>query len=437
MHPLSTLRRRNPHRIPRAIAVLVSAVAVLFASAQTVEAAPLADPGYRADAADPAVTTLAADLGISILEAQRRIGWQEPASQMADALDAALGERFGGLWIDENAGGRVKVGVVGAAKGEPVIRRILAQWRLTAVTDLVPVSTSYAQLERDSAWLGAQLAAPDAPAGSELSSAMLVDKNKVELRLPAAKALSAGQRTVVAAARARLGERLTTASWSGAVRQTRCAWIGSTDCDAPLRGGVSLYLGPGAGPLQCSTAFNARSRSDGAWYIMTAGHCGGRGTPFSAYQPSTAGYHDIGAVHNAVNAGNDDYSIVRINKPGATGWNVRPWVWVHASSDTTENQSYVIKGTGGNPVGTRVCMSGAKTGTDCGRVVALNIGGAGGYAQAQYCTTFGDSGGAVYSSNLARGINVGLLTSEPLCTAAIYQGITEAANALGVNVATG
>jgi hypothetical protein len=70
-------------------------------------------PPYLADAADPAVTTLASDLGISIREAQRRMGWQEPAIELASELERALGDRYGDLWFDPADGGRVKVGIVG------------------------------------------------------------------------------------------------------------------------------------------------------------------------------------------------------------------------------------------------------------------------------------------------------------------------------------
>jgi hypothetical protein len=53
-------------------------------------------PPYLAGATDPAVTTLASDLGISIREAQRRIGWQEPAMQLGEELRQALGAATAG-----------------------------------------------------------------------------------------------------------------------------------------------------------------------------------------------------------------------------------------------------------------------------------------------------------------------------------------------------
>jgi hypothetical protein len=43
------------------------------------------------------VTTLAGDRPISLQEAQRRIGWQEPVMQLGGDLRRALSARFGGL----------------------------------------------------------------------------------------------------------------------------------------------------------------------------------------------------------------------------------------------------------------------------------------------------------------------------------------------------
>jgi hypothetical protein len=101
--------------------LLVTLLALLLAGLFASQAPPAGAAGassslppYLADATDPAVTTLARDRHISIQEAQRRIGWQEPAMQLGEELGQALGDRYGGLWFDEAGGGRVKVGLVGA-----------------------------------------------------------------------------------------------------------------------------------------------------------------------------------------------------------------------------------------------------------------------------------------------------------------------------------
>jgi hypothetical protein len=101
-------------------------------------------------------------LGISSREAQRRLGWQEPAMALAGELERALGERSGDLWFDPADGGRVKVGIVG---GDTTL---IARRKLTAVTDLVPVRHSYAELQRAAAWLTAETARVNPPARNGL-----------------------------------------------------------------------------------------------------------------------------------------------------------------------------------------------------------------------------------------------------------------------------
>lgn len=105
---------------------------------------------------DPAVTSLAADYHLSIQEAQRRIGWQEPANQLGEELTVALGERFGGLWIDPDDGGRVKVGVVApvTAAVAAEVDGLAAKRQLGGIVDLVPVRYGYAWLEAANAWIG-------------------------------------------------------------------------------------------------------------------------------------------------------------------------------------------------------------------------------------------------------------------------------------------
>jgi hypothetical protein len=422
--------RRRGYALVAVGLLLAGMLASQAAALGTTQAAAGGLPPYLADATDPAVTTLAADLGISIREAQRRIGWQEPAIQLGEELRRALGDRFGGLWFDEAGGGRVKVGVVAghAADAGALIER----HRLTAVTDLVPVRHSYDDLEAASAWLGTAAATANRGTAAGLGSAMLVDRNLVELRLPSGRSLNAAQRRVVDQARVRLGTTLALGRWGGRVARQACEWNDlHFHCDPPLRGGVTLRRLVQGDP-RCSTAFLARSRVDGRRFMMTAGHCGGRGTVWHVYQPRTNVWHRLGAMHNQSTAGNDDYGIIGIDN--VPGWNPRPYVYVHASPDTTLDPDYHINDDSTSPVGTRVCLSGARSGTDCGRVEAVNVGGAGGFAQVDYCSTGGDSGGSVYSDHRARGIHFGHVRGSPPCNNRLFQGVQEAENDLRVDV---
>jgi streptogrisin C len=401
-------------------------------------------PPYLADATDPAVTTLASDRHISIQEAQRRIGWQEPAMQLGEELQRELGDRFGGLWFDEAGGGRVKIGLVGGDPGGAAA--LIARRRLTAVTDLVAVQHSHADLERAHAWLSEAIIKANSPAAkgqiSGLASALLIDKNQVQLQLPRGQALNAAQQATVAAAKQRLGARLALSSWSGQARTESCNWdtvLPTWNCDPPLRGGVGMDYLSSARDAICTAGFNVRSTSDSKWYVMTAGHCGSKGTTWWGRPTSGVGGDFgvyIGAMHNSVYpgpSGYDDYGIVA-NETQLYYWNPGPYVYVHLSPDTTQNSLYPIKAVGGSTKDLRVCISGAVSGSDCGPVTATGWPVAGGYAVANYCSTGGDSGGPIFSGGVARGIHHGSKTGASACRDRLYQGVTEAAQQLRVYV---
>ena len=101
--------------------------------------------------------------------------------QLGEELQRALGDRYGGLWFDEAGGGRVKVGLVGADSSGAAA--LIARRQLTAVTDLVAVQHSYADLEQAHAWLSRAIIKANPPRPrvqfSGLASALLVDKNQV------------------------------------------------------------------------------------------------------------------------------------------------------------------------------------------------------------------------------------------------------------------
>src|SRR5215208_268211 len=322
-------------RRPLLVALIGLLMAGLLASqAQPAAGAAAADRSpYLANATDPAVTTLARDLGISIREAQQRMGWQEPAIQLAEELERALGDRFGDLWFDPSTG-RVKVGIVGGDTAGLAVR-LIARRKLTAVTDLVPVRHSYAELKQAAAWLNAEVTRVNPPARNGLVKGLSVwrlpDRNMVELDLPRGQRLTTAQQATVAAARQRLGSRLILGTWAGQTRDLSCAWGGGEfDCDPPLRGGVMMYLRNSQGGYdpECTVGFNAKSTVDGKWYVLTAGHCGyGPGTTFYVYQRRTGQFHVLGHMHrciwggrpSCVYAADDDEGIITIdNVPAGT-----------------------------------------------------------------------------------------------------------------------
>jgi streptogrisin C len=402
-------------------------------------------PPYLADAADPAVTTMARKLGIPVRDAQRRIGWQEPALELAEELKQAMGDRYGDLWFDAAGGGRVKVGIVG--HDTTLAAALIARRKLTAVTDLVPVRHSHAELMAAKAWLATAIVRANPPVtGGRLEglrTELLPDKNVIKLSLPRGRALNAAQRAVVTEARRRLGGMLTVGAWAGRTRNFACLWTaGEFDCDPPLRGGVMMYSKDGnAMTPYCTVGFNARSLVDGKWYVMTAGHCGGVGRTFYLWQPRTRLYHVLGHMYNRVYSGptgHDDFGIITVDN--VPGWNPQPWVYVHLTDETTYNPTYNITGTGGNAKGMWICATGGVSGTDCNFVESVGIE-PGGLAQVDLCMLPGDSGAPLFIGGKARGLLKGANGADnpgedpPPCVDRLYQGITEAAQRLRVSVA--
>jgi streptogrisin C len=425
---------RRPLLLVALVGLLLVVTLASQADAGVTQAGAADPPPYLADASHPAVTTLASDRGISIEEAQRRIGWQEPAMELARELERALGDRYGDLWFDVAHGGRVKVGIVGG--DTTTAARLIARRKLTAATDLVPVRHSYPELVRAATWLTAEIARANPPAGKGTVKGLTVwrlpDRNLVELSLPQGQRLTAAQQATVAEARRRLGDMLTLGSWSGQIRDLNCAWRTSPsrfDCDPPLRGGVMLYVRSGAYYVpECTVGFNARSTIDGKWYVMTAGHCGEKGRNFYVRQPRTGQYHVLGHMHNRRLAGDDDFGIITIDN--VAGWDPQPWVYRHPSADTDYDPRYPITGTAGSTYGLEVCVSGAVSGSDCGYVERVGDP-VGGLAQVDLCATNGDSGAPIYSYNRARGLLKGANPTEtgqspPACQDRLYQGLTEA-----------
>jgi hypothetical protein len=391
---------------------------------------------------DPAIASLASDLGLSIAEAEKRNDWQQRALQLDAALRQSMADSFAGVWIDEDHGGRVQIGVAGQAPLPAQARQDIATLGLQDVADVVRVTFSWNDLLVMSPLLSQQLKAANRGSDVQLIPFFEPQYNRVALYVPQA-GMTAAQQDVVAQARARFSDRVRLVDYPGRINHTRCALIGTYDCDAPLRGGVSMYINTST--FQCSTGFNVRSNSDGKWYVMTAAHCGGVGTEFWAYQPDKAVFSKIGAMHSRGDPSLfNDYGIVTINNPAAlpAGWSPRPWVYVKASTGrggvagTTTDYDYTISGTGGSGVGNRVCAITARTGTSCGRILATGFPDPGDYAVADYCVLGGDSGGGMVNAHLALGINVGYIGSNN-CGQSVYVGITEAQQSLHVHVATG
>ena len=410
-----------------------------------------------------------ADQKITLAEAQRRLNWQRQAPALAAELQDRLGKTFGGVWIDP-ATGRVKVGIVGSENSlRGRVGGAISQLGLAGAADVVKVRHPISQLEAADSWLGNRLAQASAGAAGPLGSVLRTDLNAVELQLPSDAALTAAERGLVGEARSRYGDALrlvsdsrlavressrahaTVSDFSRALRlvsDSSPAQAQATDCkfnsqhisicNPPLRAGIGIYYAPQGGHL-CTGGFVARSRTDGKYYLFTAGHClaGGKtGSWITLFADGST--HVIGSAHNFIWDTRGDMGILTVDNP--TGWQPRHAVYVTASPNTTQDTTYNISADSLSVMGQRICMSGAKTGTSCGTVIGLGETQAYGgvtvtyLGEANYCSQDGDSGAPVFASHTAYGLEVaGFGVPLAVCDS-FYQGIRASENAMNVNV---
>lgn len=236
-------------------------VSAMNGSARADNPEPSAPP-YSADAADPSVVSLASDRKISIAEAQQRIGWQDPARRLSDQLALDLGSRFGGVWIDNADGDRIKIGIAAdrtAADVTTSVNAALDQWKLTTVSDTVAVAFGIDELQAINAELGSAALEANNGAEVDLATNLRVAENRVGLLVPSVGKLTTQQQAVVDLAKQKYPAQVRILSWSGKIiEQSATAGpapanaaltdpecfppgpVGSA-CFPPIRGGLALF----------------------------------------------------------------------------------------------------------------------------------------------------------------------------------------------------
>jgi hypothetical protein len=433
--------------------------------------------GDESKPADVEIESFARDAAISPAEAAERLSWQAAVPDLGMLAAHRIGTAFGGVWVDPADGDRVKVGLVtsgpatgGLAAGAPgwaalqkelnladgdspvgsdlasLLKRpaaspldtaaqirqaaadAVAEMGLSAATDLVEVSRSWAELESANDWLVLEI--EKLGAESRLITGIRTDLNAIELELPRGVAPSGPILALIKAGRERLQDGLLVSDYEGSVEPGACRYPW---CDPPLRGGIRILNGG----FHCTGGFVARSKVNSAMYQFTAGHCVDEGlsdtwsTIFTNFS-----VHAIGPRHNSLFGRNGDMAILRINN--VLGWRPENWVHVTAGPDTTPNQAYTISSERSSAVGMRICSSGAALGrTDCGRVTqvgsSLSYGGrlVTGLGRASTCNGKGDSGAPMYAQHVAYGLFVAF--RKPQCDN-FYQGILGAELRMNVNV---
>jgi streptogrisin C len=420
----------RPNAPARLACLLTSAVVVLAGLAVPASAAPAGGSA----ALDPAAEFLMRAYRLTPAEANARIANQDRVTALQDDLDAAFGESYGGMWIDQLAGGRV---VIGVRPGQESTVRALGARRAVDRLRVVPVERTIAQLRAIQAQV--RTATAGSLDGVEVGGLHL-PTNTVTVHVDAA-APAARTAGPTAALRRALPGRLRFEPVEGVIGTAACNVPSENNvwCDAPLRGGVGIT---GQGEA-CSAGFNVRSVSDGIRYLLTAGHCDSGGGAWWQTRFANTDIHDIGPTHNLAWRAEGDALIIRLVNPGPDGWNPKPWVFVTGGGGTIRDEAYYITTSGATTVGLSVCMTGRIDGTVCGEVISRDTYGERVFHVAEVkggCIRGGDSGGPVFRNHIAYGIVHGGRFPDGDKTQCartwLYQGIRGALELMRVRLVT-
>ncbi|MBB2947653.1 streptogrisin C [Actinoplanes lutulentus] len=334
-------------------ATLTAAALTPFPAAASAAEAPAApaDTGMFA--------AMSRDLGLDQDEIADRLTTEAAAPVIENRLRRQLGARFGGAWIPDGAT-RLTVAVTSAADATKV-RAEGADAKLVARTEK-DLAADRAKLDRR----GAQ--APDAV------RSWYVDTAANRVVITAAPGAEAAAR------------RFAAESGAGAVTVR-------TEAQRPVpmydtRGGDQYVIN---GNTLCSVGFAV------AGGFVTAGHCGGTGSP-------TLGFNNQaqGTFAGSSFPGND-YAWVRTNG----NWVSQPWVNNYSGGNV------VVAGSQEAAIGSSICRSGRTTGWRCGTLLGKNEtinyaqGSVSGLSRSNACAQPGDSGGSWISGNQAQGVTSG------------------------------
>ncbi|GAA2850039.1 hypothetical protein Acy02nite_33150 [Actinoplanes cyaneus] len=361
-------------RTRKALIAGMAALAVIGAAPQPAPAAarsgfPPADSALAATRSG--LATASFDLAPGMLDAMRRdlhlddaqiagrLAIEAAAPVIEKRLRAHLGKRFGGAWIPAGAS-RLTVAVT-SEKDASAVRAEGAD----------PVVVERSESDLDAARATLDRHAAQAPAAIRGWYADAATNSVVITAAPGAEAQA---------------RRFAAAAHAGPVTVRTAAEQPKPMYDT--RGGDQYVIN---GNTLCSVGFPV------AGGFVTAGHCGGAGSP-------TLGYNNVaqGTFAGSSFPGND-YAWVRTNG----NWVSQPWVNNYAGGNV------LVSGSAEAAVGSSICRSGRTTGWRCGTLLGKNEtinyaqGAVSGLNRSNACAEPGDSGGSWISGNQAQGVTSG------------------------------
>jgi streptogrisin C len=407
----------------------VGLAAVLSTAFVAVAVPATAQAGVPGDVEEGAVAQLAEDWGVGRDEATARVARQDDVAALARALEGALGDAFGGVWVDHADGGRVAVGLTGGSTDE--VDKLAHEYGLAAVVRVARVRYGLTVLSGIADRLGDGLAEANAGARAVVSASLRTDLNQVELTLP--DGATAAQRAFVADAQRTHGGAVAVSGGDGLVDVAVCT--SSTSCDKPLQGGVHIHSDNGT---TCTGAFNVSG--GGVKWMLTAGHC----LYYAGFNPwqywwtknnngTNRKFGGGGQIWWFGGVNGRDFAVISVDYAAE---NPQPTIFANASGR-------LINGTGSAFVGQYLCKTGQTTGYQCGYVTSTNYNATypGGIPvknmiKAGIYTCKGDSGGPNYLSHSAYGVTSGMTdTINANCGNSVITGkIGTALAVLGVSL---
>jgi hypothetical protein len=382
------------------------------------------------------VGSYAKDVGVSSEEAERRLAIQHEGAGIVELLEEELGDGYAGIWFD-NAAGEFVVPVVRSAARSAVAAK-LEGTALKGHFRLESVRSTWSELE------GAQKQLDRDLSNLIASSFVQTSRDPVHNSVVVHESESSSK-----SARAEIQEEIETQEVDVELRREAADRfrLGESACnepvrvcDRPLRGGVKIEPLP-VGSGYCTAGFKATGKTFGNQFILTAGHCS-KGTGAWGSRDSSSALHEMAVAEESIFPGGD-YGKLKVTGFG-TYW--EKGAWPSQVAFWGANQGNPINSESWSYVGQYVCHAGATSGSSCGSVTALGktVAYEGGevlvslseVAGPSFCAMPGDSGGPVFSSEIALGILSGAEVVPPgTCSPyALYQEVTNATNALGVTV---
>ncbi|QOC22393.1 S1 family peptidase [Wenzhouxiangella sp. AB-CW3] len=333
-------------------------------------------PPEELDIPSDMATAIERDLGLSQAEFQRTLRMEREAGSVLSRAASALGDNYGGSWIERDENGEVRAVVAAtsraAVQGNPGLRGLD---RAAARTEVREVRFSLAELEQTVESFNRASGNPMARSLNGIHSWGIDLPNN---RVVVVASPDVSDRVLDFFARSRADLDMVHFEVSEHEPSTLVNVVGGF-----------RYNG-------CSIGFAVRRGSTPGF--VTAGHCGSVG--------------QIVRI-NGVAVGR----FQRSNFPGAdAAWaNVRRsdtlhnLVWRYSG-----NSTYAVTGSNEAPLGATVCRSGFRTGWRCGTLTRNNVtvnygsGPVHGLRESNACAGQGDSGGSwVAGGNQAQGVTSG------------------------------